>query len=346
MRQISATALAAVALAATARTIRNLRPVAPELRHPLLALGLPTSRLTLALVRSIAAAARHAPSSEDARLAVPGADGVFREALLYRPSTGASRGALLWIHGGGRVSGVPQFDDVQCRRLADEAEVVVLSVDYRLAPEHRFPAALDDCAAALDWFMAWCADNSVPPRYAVGGASAGGGLAAELAQRATDEGKTLLHQVLIYPMLDDRTLDSGGSNRGRLLWTPAANRFAWASYLGHPAGQPEQRRYAAAARREDLSGLPSAWIGVGDLDLFYEESCDYALRLRAAGVQTDLRIERGMYHGADAVPGVKKTECIRAFHTDMVRSLRRALDLAGARPPRQEDRGTRHHHQG
>lgn len=153
-----------------------------------------------------------------------------------------------------------------------------------------------------------------PGPLAIGGASAGGGLAAELAQRATDEGIELAHQVLVYPMLDDRSLGRGATNRGRLVWTPTSNRFAWSAYLGHPAGASEQRPYAVAARREDLRGLPSAWIGVGDLDLFHDEDVHTT---RGASprreVRVHLRVEPGMYHGADAVPGVKDSDRIPRF---------------------------------
>lgn len=328
-RNASAFLLAALAVTSAWRA-RHLGPVAREFRGLSVLLAPPSTRSTLPLVRAIATVVSRQPSSEDARLQVPGADSVFREALLYRPSGGTCRGGLLWIHGGGRVSGVPQFDDLQCRRLADDAGVTVLSVAYRLAPEHPFPAALDDCAAALRWFTTWCAANDVPGPMAVGGASAGGGLAAELAQWSLDHGLEVVHQVLLYPMLDDRTLTSGDKNHGRLVWTPASNRFAWSAYLGHRAGQSEQRPYAVAARREDLRGLPSAWIGVGDLDLFHDEDVTYAQRLRSAGVHVDLRVEPGMYHGADSVPGVKDTQRIRAFHADMARSLRHAIDRAGS----------------
>ncbi|MBL0003178.1 MAG: alpha/beta hydrolase [Actinomycetales bacterium] len=336
--QTPAIALAA-ATAAVAWRARHLRHVAREFRSPVVMLALPATRGTLPLVRAMGTAAGRQPSSEDERLSTPGADGVSREALLYRPRGGTSRGGLLWIHGGGRVSGIPQFDDIQCRRLADDAGVTVLSVNYRLAPEHPFPAALDDCATALSWFTAWCAANDIPGPLAIGGASAGGGLAAELAQRATDEGIELAHQVLVYPMLDDRSLGRGATNRGRLVWTPTSNRFAWSAYLGHPAGASEQRPYAVAARREDLRGLPSAWIGVGDLDLFHDEDVHYARRLRDAGVRVHLRVEPGMYHGADAVPGVKDSDRIRAFHADMSSSLRHALDLVeSSHEPRDRSR--------
>ncbi|MDN4162591.1 alpha/beta hydrolase [Nocardioides abyssi] len=215
-------------------------------------------------------------------------------------------GALLWVHGGGTVMGSAAQDDLLCSELARDVGVVVVSVDYRLAPENPFPTPLDDCAAALAWLRASADELGVDPeRIAVGGASAGGLLAAALAQRTADEGEPVAFQLLVYPMLDDRTnlrADHGG--RGRFLWTPASNRFGWTSYLGHElADDGEDRPYAVPARRTDLAGLPPAWIGVGDLDLFHDEDLEYAARLRAAGVACDVHVEPGMYHAADAFLG-------------------------------------------
>ncbi len=161
-----------------------------------------------------------------------------------------------------------------------------------------------------------------PARIAVGGASAGGGLAATLAQRAHDKGgPAIAYQLLVYPMLDDRTVwraDDGG--RGRLLWTPTLNRYAWTAYLGRPPELDQAPPYAAAARREDLRGLPPAWIGVGDLDLFYAEDVDYARRLGEADVDATLRIVGRMYHAADVL--APQTPLMEAFVDRMVDALR------------------------
>jgi acetyl esterase/lipase len=210
--------------------------------------------------------------------------------------------------------------------LAREAHALVVSIDYRLAPEHPFPAGLDDCHAALVWLHDNAAALGVDPaRIAVGGGSAGGGLAAELAQRATDESIPLAIQLLLYPMLDDRTRTVDGAGRGRLGWTPRSNRYAWSRYLGHQPGQPECRPYAVAARRHDLSGVPPAWIGVGDLDLFYEEDLTYAGRLREAGVPCEVDVVPGVYHAADTLHEtsslmkefrLRMASCLRAHVTD------------------------------
>ena len=184
------------------------------------------------------------------------------------------------------VVGSPQSETRGAAQLARELGALVVSPDYRLAPEHPYPAALDDCMSTLYWMRDNADELGIDPdRIAVTGSSAGGGLTAAVAQRAHDEGIRLRAQAMVYPMLDDRTVlrdDHGG--RGRFLWTPASNRFGWTAYLGRPPRMSDAPEYAAPARREDLSGLAPAWIGVGDLDLFYDESVDYADRLRAAGV--------------------------------------------------------------
>jgi acetyl esterase/lipase len=221
--------------------------------------------------------------------------------VLYEPPGRDDASAVLvWLHGGGRVSGDPVTDHRLCSHLASEAGVLVVSAEYRLAPEHPFPAALDDTMTVLRWVHESAAALGVDPaRIAVGGPSAGGGLAAETAQRAHDEGVPVAFQLLVYPMLDDRTVAVDDQGRGRLVWTATSNRYGWSAYLEHPAGQTESRPYAVAARREDLAGLAPAWIGVGDLDLFFNEDVDYAQRLQAAGVAVQLDIVPGMYHGAD-----------------------------------------------
>lgn len=218
---------------------------------------------------------------------------LYDTADRQRPS-----GCLLWLHGGGRVAGRAAFDHRQCSYLARETGYLVVSADYRLAPEHPFPAGLDDVLTVLGWIHRASATLGIDTgQVVVGGASAGGGLAAEACQRALDEGIPVARQVLAYPMLDDRTCAVDAEGRGRLGWLPASNRFAWRSYVPRGRAVPD---YAVAARRADLHGLPPAWIGIGDLDLFLAENRDYARRLRVAGVPCDLDVVPGMYHGADA----------------------------------------------
>jgi acetyl esterase/lipase len=158
-------------------------------------------------------------------------------------------------------------------------------------------------------------------RIAIGGASAGGGLAAALALLACDrrEIRPAL-QLLTYPMLDDRTaLRANIDERHVRLWNNKANRFAWKSYLGTTPGSAAVSDLAAPARRKDLTGLPPAWIGVGTLDLFYDEDLEYARRLRDAGIECDLESVPGAFHGFDSVrPNTKITQ---AFRTRRLRAL-------------------------
>jgi acetyl esterase/lipase len=235
------------------------------------------------------------------------------------------RPGVLWIHGGGYVLGSPQLEAAGIGQLARDLGVIAVSPDYRLAPEHPFPAALDDCMAALGWMRANADELGIDPdRIAVMGASAGGGLSAAVAQRSYDEGIPLRAQVLVYPMLDDRTtLRDDHAGRGRFMWTPASNRFGWTSYLGRHPQISDAPKYSAPARRDDLTGLAPAWVGVGERDLFYAEDVDYAEKLKASGVPCTLVTVPGMYHGADAF--ARKSLSMRDFHAGMQAHLRTYL---------------------
>ena len=238
---------------------------------------------------------------------------------LHRPESGAdTTGALLWIHGGGYVIGSPAQDDVLCRRFATELGITVAAVKYRLAPENPYPAGLEDCYAALKWLSALPSVDRA--HIAVGGASAGGGMAAALAQLAHDRGEIDLQaQLLVYPMLDDRSaVRAAPDDPGQRLWDKKSNRFGWSSYLG--GADPD---IAVPSRRADLSGLPPAWIGVGTLDLFHDEDVEYAHRLRAAGVPCELAIVPGAFHGFDGI--ASKTQVAQSFFTDQVKFLRPAF---------------------
>ncbi|GGC95128.1 esterase [Tersicoccus solisilvae] len=232
---------------------------------------------------------------------------------VYRPldpDTPASgpRPGLLWIHGGGLVIGDPIMDDPLCAGFVRATGAVVVSVDYRLAPERPFPAGLDDVAAGWAWFGEAAAGLGVDRgRIAVGGQSAGGGLAAALAQRLRDAEpapeRRPVAQLLLCPMLDDRTAARTELDAVRhRAWTNRQNRFGWGAYLGTTPGAPDAvvPAYAVPARRERLDGLPPAWIGVGDIDLFREEDEAYAARLADAAVRCELVIVPGAPHGFES----------------------------------------------
>lgn len=246
--------------------------------------------------------------------------------LVTTPTGGPEpRPAVLHLHGGGMVVGSPQFEAFESGRLARELDAVVVAPDYRLAPEHPFPAALDDCMATLTWMRDNADELGIDQnRIAVAGSSAGGGLSAAVAQRSSDEGIELRAQVLVYPMIDDRTaLRDDHGHRGRFMWTPASSRWAWTAYLGRVPQQSGAPEYAAPARRTDLSGLPPAWLGVGELDILYDEGVAYAERLIAHGVPCELVAVPGMYHGAD---GVKpKVPAMKAFRRSMAEHLQTYL---------------------
>lgn len=224
--------------------------------------------------------------------------------------------AMVWIHGGGYVIGSAQQEDDLCRRFSSNLGITIASVDYRLAPEHPYPAPLEDCYAALKWLVGLRAVD--PARVVIGGASAGGGLAAALALLARDRGEIQpAFQLLVYPMLDDR---SGGrpENPSYRLWTPASNRFGWGAYLGGADVWS-----AVPARREDLAGLPPAWIGVGSNDLFYDEDLAYAERLTAAGVPCQVEVVDGAFHGFDMVAA--KAPVSQRFFASQCDAVRVAL---------------------
>ncbi|KHD72290.1 hypothetical protein MB27_41120 [Actinoplanes utahensis] len=328
---IAGAAIAGTALARIVLTRRRaLAAVPAELRHPLLLL--PVHLRSAAVVRLLTSLPVR-PSAlvdgvEAGHRVVAGHAGAPPVAVhVYEPH-GRERpsGALLWIHGGGYVIGDPATYHDVCSSIAAELGVLVVSVGYRLAPADPFPAGLDDCYSALAWLHGHAGELGVDPaRIAVAGDSAGGGLAACLAQLAHDRGEVpVAFQALVYPMLDDRTvLRADHAGTGMFVWSPASNRFGWSAYLGHEPTVEAPASYAVAARRDDLTGLPPAWIGVGDLDLFHAEDIAYARRLRESGVPCDLHVVPGMYHGADAL--FRRAPVMTGFRASMISALRSAL---------------------
>jgi acetyl esterase/lipase len=275
--------------------------VAPELRSTLR--RFPTVPVDRGWVRRLARYGMRILPTVDTPGVTVEAAGVVRGTRLYRPSDRRTDAALLWIHGGGLVMGGAVQDDRLCGSTARELGIVVLSVEYRLAPEHPYPAALDDCHAGWMWLRDHAAELGVDPaRVVIGGQSAGGGLAAALVQRLHDSpGTQPLGQWLFCPMLDDRTAARSELDAVRhRIWSNRSNRYGWKVYLGAAPGAPDVASYAVPARRTDLSGLPPAWIGVGDIDLFHDEDRDYAERLRAAGVATTFHVVPGAPHGFES----------------------------------------------
>jgi acetyl esterase/lipase len=223
---------------------------------------------------------------------------------IYRRAERAAHDVpgIVWFHGGGYVLGSYDLDQPSLDALVAATGCVALSVDYRLAPETPFPGPVDDCFAALAFLRDAADELGVDAaRLAVGGASAGAGLAAACALRARDEGLALVHQHLIYPMIDDR--QATPSSRWDLLavWSREMNAFAWQCYLGDLYGTDDVPAYAAPARAEDLARLAPAYVHVGGLDGFLHEDVDYAARLLAAGVPVELHVLALVPHGFDQV---------------------------------------------
>lgn len=221
---------------------------------------------------------------------------------VIESAKGASPRPLLYhIHGGGYVMGAPEVCRAELLALADALGITIVSVDYRLAPEAPHPAPIEDCYAGLQWAFDHAEALGIDrTRIGVAGESAGGGLTAALCLLARDRGEIPIRfQRLTYPMLDDRTctLADPHAHTGRFVWSPGSNRFGWTSLLGHEPGGEGVSPYAAAARAEDLAGLPPTYIEVGALDLFLEENLDYARRLTRAGVAVELHVFPGAYHG-------------------------------------------------
>ncbi|MEB4212238.1 alpha/beta hydrolase [Mycobacterium sp. 94-17] len=236
---------------------------------------------------------------------------------LHRPAGLPDRApALLWIHGGGTIMGHAAQDDKYLRKLSGRTGFAIAAVEHRLAPEHPYPIPVEDCYAALMWLARqhWVD----PDRIAIGGASAGGNFAAAVAQRVHDRDDVrIAFQMLVYPMLDDRTGAKCDGPR-RIMWSESDNQLAWHWYLN--GADPEE---AAPARRNDLSGLPPAWIGVGSLDLFCQESLDYARRLREAGVPVHEEIVLGAFHAFDQI--AEKAQISAQFFESQCEYLRAAL---------------------
>ncbi len=211
---------------------------------------------------------------------------------------------------------------------ARDLKLIIVSVEYRLAPRHPFPAAIDDCFEAWLWMQQNAKELGMDPaRVVVSGISAGGGLAASLAQKILDEkGMQPAGQALFSPMLDDRTaLQYDLDSLNHPVWNNKSNRAAWAWYLGQPVGETFVPAYAVPSRREDLSGLPEAWIAIGEVELFFEEAVQYADRLNSASVGCALYVTPMASHGFESI--LPKANLTRNLFKENYRFLRRVLAL-------------------
>ncbi|KDE19035.1 arylesterase [Acetobacter aceti 1023] len=245
--------------------------------------------------------------------------------LVYSPRKVAPNApAMVYIHGGGLISGHPEVDDPKCQILANRLGMHIFSVDYRLAPEVKYPGAIEDCYAVLKWVNENAARLGINrDKVVVAGESAGGGLSAALALMARDRGEyKLACQILIYPMLDDRTAikHEPAPAFGEYVWTRSANKYAWQCYLGDAAGGDKTPDYAAAGRATNLAGLPPTFIGVGSMDLFLCEDLDYATRLMAAGVPVEVFVVPGAYHVFDMfVPDAALSKRFMDAYCDVIK---------------------------
>lgn len=254
------------------------------------------------------------PSGEDAR---------DIRCLLIRPlSSRESMPAILHFHGGGHVLGVPEMDQPQLMRWAAELHCLVLSVDYRLAPETPFPGAMDDAYAVLKWLNEEASALGIDAeKIAVSGGSAGGAMAACLCLMARDrDDYKIAFQHLEAPRLDDRLAAPADANpfTGEFVWTRANSAFCRDAYLGENGANA----YGSAARAKTLTGLPPAFIAVGALDLFVNECLDYTARLSRAGVSVELIVYPGCFHGFKMAADASVT---KRAEDDNINALRKAL---------------------
>jgi acetyl esterase len=227
---------------------------------------------------------------------IPGPDGPV-PVRVYTPQIARALPILVYFHGGGWVFGDLESHDAMCRIIAHEAGCLTVAVDYRLAPEHKFPAGLMDCIAATRWCASHGAEiGGDPARLAVGGDSAGGNLAAAVAQAARDGGPALAFQWLIYPAVDFSADNASlRDNAEGYLLTKAAIEWTMAQYLDGPAAAKDPR--ASPGLADDLAGLPPALVQTAEFDPLRDEGKAYAEALKAAGVPTHYARYDGMVHG-------------------------------------------------
>lgn len=261
---------------------------------------------------------------ETREVAVPSREpGRTIRCLMIRPSSMApSAPAILHFHGGGHVMGAPEMNQAELMQWAAELDCLVLSVDYRLAPETPFPGPMEDAQDALHWLHGEAQTLGIDKkRIAMAGQSAGGAMAACLALMTRDEGEIqLAFQLLEAPRLDDRIREGAEANpfTGEFVWTRQSSAYCRKAYLGGGNSSP----YASALRATDVAGLPPTFVAVGALDLFVDECVDYCGRLLRAGVPTELIVYPGCFHGFQMAAEAQVT--LRS-HRDTLNALKKAL---------------------
>ena len=293
-------------------------------------LDLSDPEATRALIRSMGAA--------DPMTAVPvgvsvqrrmiaTADGSAVELVVFRPdgSSGRPLPAIAYFHGGGFVFGDAGTDVRVPSALAADLGAIVVSVNYRLAPEHPFPTPFDDCFTAVNWLAG---DNDLgtdSSGIVVAGISAGAGMAAAVALKARETGSAAIRfQALDSPVLDDRLHTTSATEfTDSPLWNRQNAIDSWRHYLGTDADRARTSEYAAPARAQDLSGLPPAYIAVSSFDPLRDEGICYAQRLTQAGVYTELQLYPGTFHGSSGV--FPQTAISRRINADFTAAIRRAL---------------------
>jgi acetyl esterase/lipase len=329
---------AVLAAPLSAEDAEKLRPIAPELRDAArMAIFYSTlmGSITEESVRASRSSGNMGPPAPELHADVPvveqmipGAPGAPQVKLfVINAREGASRGGVLHTHGGGYILGTAATDVRRLQEMARELDSVIVSVEYRLAPETTYKGSIEDNYAGLRWMHSNAAKLGLDPkRIAVMGESAGGGHAALLALTARDRGEVpVAFQLLVYPMLDDRT---GGvvkmpSHIATVGWSASENQVGWKAFLGQQPGTDSVPAAAVPARVESLAGLPPAFIAVGGVDLFVSEDIEYARRLNEAGVPTELLVIPAAYHGFDAM--APESPQAKQFNQAKVDALRRAF---------------------